>query len=198
MSDLNNDWGWEDGIDEISTGQINAGIVNAKLLEMSYGPGNFGDQLTVKAKIEDTLTTTQWYSGNDDRGAEQAKKTKRAFQSIVIHFVGAYVGRESLREALQSATGLNSPAAFANFCIGLLPENYQEIEAQAIVHYGTQYNKKQSAYLGLPKSMSDTGAFWSVNGSSELEVNENNIYMTKKVTEAANTTEDDTEEDFDI
>lgn len=197
MSDNNNLWGWDDSMENTNPGVVEAGIVPATLMSINYGDVirgtfNFGKGVNVYVKLNDTIDTNQFYLPTDTRSKEQADDARKKFRAVLFHIVGAYVGREKLKEVVQNSNP-QSAEEFANLLIEQLPENYSEIQAETIVSYGKPRSGRK--YLELPKSLRVTGAFWSVNGSSELNLR--SVLDLDPNVPSDNTNTDNSEEEMD-
>ena len=62
---------------------------------------------------------------------------------------------------------------FINAAIALLPQNFKQIPARAILAFGKEKGGKK--YLSLPPSLKVTGAFFSTSPDFEFKLNEKRL-----------------------
>lgn len=185
-------WGFEDSMENVSGYEFKPGINEGVTLRaFEYEEGTYGPQLKVIIGKGET-TTTKWWGLSDDRGTDQMKATIARAKAIAFHFVHSYVGADKVKATLQAASP-RSAQHFIETMASLLPANVAEIPASCILSYGKVKNGNQ--YLELPVSMKVTGAFWSVNGSHELECSDR-LTLIRETAEAPANEESTDDEDW--
>lgn len=189
MDSINN-WGYDPSLEAKSGYAFTSGINEEVFLrQFMVKEGKYGMQLEVIVG-KDESTIKGWWALEDDRGGEQAIRTKERLQRVCYHFVGAYQSDENAIKNALIAAAPTSAEEFMNVMVSLLPANFQSIPASCILGYGNP-RPDGSQFLELPVSMKVTGAFWSVNGSSELKVSDRITLVKQTASVAEGESEDE-------